>query len=40
MDQREVQQGTVVTVTQGQHGGCIISFKGNIKIVSVALREL
>ena len=29
-DQREVQQGTVASVTQGQHTGCIISFKGNI----------
>ena len=29
-DQREVQQGTVATVTQGQHSGCIIPLKGNI----------
>ena len=30
MDQREVQQGTVAQVTQGQHSGCIIPLKGNI----------
>ena len=29
-DQREVQQGTVATVTQGQHPGCIIPLQGNI----------
>ena len=29
-DQREVQQGTVVQVTQGQHSGCIIPLQGNI----------
>ena len=29
-DQREVQQGTVAQVTQGQHPGCIIPLKGNI----------
>ena len=29
-DQREVQQGTVATVTQGQHSGCIIPLQGNI----------
>ena len=28
--QREVQQGTVASVTQGHYSGCIISFKGNI----------
>ena len=28
MDQREVQQETVASVTQGQHTGCIISLKG------------
>ena len=39
MDQREVPQGMVAQVTQGQHPGCIIPLKGNIKIVSVALRE-
>ena len=38
-DQREVQQGTVAQVTQGQHSGCIIPLKGNIEIMSVALRE-
>ena len=38
-DQREVQQGTVAQVTQGQHPGCIIPLKGNIQIMSVALRE-
>ena len=27
MDQREVQQGTVASVTQGQHTGCIVSLK-------------
>ena len=27
-DQREVQQGTVATVTQGQHPGCIIPLQG------------
>ena len=30
VDQREVQQGTVASVTQGHHTGCIVSFKGNI----------
>ena len=30
VDQREVQQGTVASVTQGQHTGCIVSLKGNI----------
>ena len=39
VDQREVQQGTVAQVTQGQHSGCIIPLQGNIQIVSVALRE-
>ena len=39
MDQREVQQGTVAQVTQGQHPGCIFPLKGRILIVSVALRE-
>ena len=39
MDQREVQQGTVAQVTQGQHPGCIIPLQRNIKIVSVVLRE-
>ena len=29
-DQREVQQGTVAQVTQGQHSGCIFPLKGNI----------
>ena len=29
-NQREVQQGTVAQVTQGQHPGCIIPLKGNI----------
>ena len=29
-DQREVQQGMVATVTQGQHSGCIIPLQGNI----------
>ena len=29
-DQREVQQGTVATVTQGQHPGCIIPLQENI----------
>ena len=29
-DQREVQQGTVAQVTQGQHSGCISPLKGNI----------
>ena len=29
-DQREVQQGTVATVTQGQHSDCIIPLQGNI----------
>ena len=29
-DQREVQQGMVAQVTQGQHSGCIIPLKGNI----------
>ena len=29
-DQREVQQGTVAQVTQGQHSGCIIPLQGNI----------
>ena len=31
MDQCEVQQGMVVTVTQGQHTGCIVSFKGTYR---------
>ena len=31
MDQQEVQQGTVASVTQGQHTGCIISFKGTYR---------
>ena len=30
VDQREVQQGTVTQVTQGQHTGCIFPLKGNI----------
>ena len=30
VDQREVQQGMVAQVTQGQHTGCIIPLKGNI----------
>ena len=29
-DQREVQQGMVAQVTQGQHTGCIIPLQGNI----------
>ena len=29
VDQREVQQGMVASVTQGQHTGCIVSLKGN-----------
>ena len=29
-DQREVQQGTVAQVTQGQNTGCIFPLKGNI----------
>ena len=31
MDQQEVQQGTVASVTQGQHTGCIVSFKGTYR---------
>ena len=31
VDQQEVQQGTVASVTQGQHTGCIISFKGTYR---------
>ena len=30
MDQQEVQQGKVASVTQGQHIGYIVSLKGNI----------
>ena len=30
-DQQEVQQGTVASVTQGQHTGCIVSFKGTYR---------
>ena len=30
-DQLEVQQGTVASVTQGHHTGCIISFKGTYR---------
>ena len=37
-DQREVQQGTVATVTQGQHTGCIFPLQGKYRL-SVALRE-
>ena len=31
VDQREVQQGTVASVTQGHHTGCIVSFKGTYR---------
>ena len=31
MDQREVQQGMVASVAQGQHTGCIVSFKGTYR---------
>ena len=30
-DQREVQQGTVASVTQGHHTGCIVSLKGTYR---------
>ena len=30
-DQQEVQQGTVASVTQGHHTGCIVPFKGTYR---------
>ena len=39
VDQREVQQGTVAQVTQGQHTGCTIPLQGkNIDLVSGSQR--
>ena len=40
VDQREVQQGTVAQVTQGQHPGCIIPLKGTYRSCQWLLESL